>query len=248
MASLKPCKTCEKEVSTSAKVCPHCGQKLKSGLFVKIIKWTGGIILALIILALVIPESDKTQTPAKISASAPESNETKVAASALKVEPTPPANPRPASQIAFLAAISKGIEAGGIAKNDMQKGAALFLRDKAICASLPSGKRVKDWHGEVYSINANSDGKGVLVMEIHDDAWVSTWNNAFSDIGTGTLIEPESALFNNVSNLSSGDKVIFSGEFFTAHEGCTKMQNMMLSSKLARPEFVFKFSDVRLAE
>ena len=231
MASLKSCKTCKKEVSTSAKVCPHCGQKLKSGLFVRILKWTGGIFLALIILALIIPESDETKTPAKISTSATESNETKVAASIPEVDPTPPPNPLPASQIAFLAAISKGIESGGIAKNDMQKGAALLLRDKAICASLPSGKRVKDWHGEVYSINANSDGKGVLVMEIHDDAWVSTWNNALSDIGYGTLIEPESAFFNNVSNLSSGDKVIFSGEFFTAHEGCAEMQNMMLSTE-----------------
>jgi len=37
MAKLKNCPSCDKEVSTSAKVCPHCGKKLKMGLFLKLI-------------------------------------------------------------------------------------------------------------------------------------------------------------------------------------------------------------------
>jgi hypothetical protein len=35
MAKLKNCKTCGKEVAKSAKKCPHCGQKLKMGFFMK---------------------------------------------------------------------------------------------------------------------------------------------------------------------------------------------------------------------
>lgn len=35
MAKLKPCKSCGKEVSKSAKTCPNCGQKLKLGFMMK---------------------------------------------------------------------------------------------------------------------------------------------------------------------------------------------------------------------
>jgi len=37
MSKLKNCPSCKKEVSTSAKLCPHCGKKLKMGLFLKFI-------------------------------------------------------------------------------------------------------------------------------------------------------------------------------------------------------------------
>lgn len=37
MTKLTTCKTCEKEVAKSAKSCPHCGAKLKSGWFAKIV-------------------------------------------------------------------------------------------------------------------------------------------------------------------------------------------------------------------
>lgn len=34
--SLKPCKECGKEVSSSASKCPHCGASLRMGLFAKL--------------------------------------------------------------------------------------------------------------------------------------------------------------------------------------------------------------------
>lgn len=37
MGKLKTCKTCGKEISTSAKVCPHCGEKLRMGLLGKLL-------------------------------------------------------------------------------------------------------------------------------------------------------------------------------------------------------------------
>lgn len=42
MAKLVECKTCGKEISSSAKKCPHCGQK-RGGLIGKIVLW--GVIL-----------------------------------------------------------------------------------------------------------------------------------------------------------------------------------------------------------
>ena len=37
MSSLVECKSCGKEVAKGAKVCPHCGKKLKMGFFLKLI-------------------------------------------------------------------------------------------------------------------------------------------------------------------------------------------------------------------
>ena len=48
MSKLINCKSCEKEVASSAKVCPHCGKKLKMGKMAKF-----GILIIIIIIAVV---------------------------------------------------------------------------------------------------------------------------------------------------------------------------------------------------
>lgn len=240
MTSLKPCKTCKNEVASTAKICPHCGQKLKSGFFVKTIKGIGIVVFLLVLAGLFIPEPDHTGAKVDVAAlnnARPE-----------KPQDDPVEDLRPAAQKDFLQAIIDAREASASASNDMQKGAALAARAKLFCSILPPGKQVVDWHGTIYSINANSDGKGVLVVEIEDKSWVSTWNNALSDIGTNSLIEPSTGLFKDVSALSAGDSIVFSGELFSAREGCVATQNLILSSKISRPEFVFKFKSVRLAD
>ena len=42
---LKTCKACSKEVAKSAKVCPHCGKKLKMGWFLKFIIFIIGLFI-----------------------------------------------------------------------------------------------------------------------------------------------------------------------------------------------------------
>jgi hypothetical protein len=83
MAKLKPCKTCGKEVAKSAKKCPHCGQKLKMGFFMKALIG----IAALIVIGIIASsgggdDSTKTasstpssSTPAKKEAAKPLTNE-----------------------------------------------------------------------------------------------------------------------------------------------------------------------------
>ena len=48
MAKMKNCKSCGKEVASSAKVCPHCGQKLKMGMMAKL-----GILVVILIGAAI---------------------------------------------------------------------------------------------------------------------------------------------------------------------------------------------------
>ena len=58
MSDLKKCKSCEKEVAKSAKVCPHCGKKLKMGMFLKLII---GIVVIVVVVLVAQPSSEDAQ-------------------------------------------------------------------------------------------------------------------------------------------------------------------------------------------
>ncbi len=161
--------------------------------------------------------------------------------------PTPAASAMPDDQRLVIAAVVAAQQAAEAASNDMQKGAALALRNKAICAAL-KGLKVKNWTGTVYSVGANGDGKGVLEIEIGPDTYVKTWNNALSDSFDNTLIEPSSQVFAAASQLSKGQSVVFSGTFLkplSADSGeCVNESSMTLSGKIREPEFIFRFSAI----
>jgi hypothetical protein len=58
MSKIKSCKACGKEVATSAKVCPHCGKKLKIGMFLKIVM---GVIIIAVLGAIFGPSDEETR-------------------------------------------------------------------------------------------------------------------------------------------------------------------------------------------
>jgi hypothetical protein len=69
MSELKPCKTCGAEVAATAKVCPHCGVKLKKmGLIKKILIAICGII---VIIGAISAMSSTTPTGTGSSSTQP---------------------------------------------------------------------------------------------------------------------------------------------------------------------------------
>jgi len=58
--AMKKCKECEKEVSTKAKKCPHCGAKLKMGKLLKLI--TGVVVFLLAAIMMQPSEENKAKT------------------------------------------------------------------------------------------------------------------------------------------------------------------------------------------
>jgi len=117
-----------------------------------------------------------------------------------------------------------------------------------VCETLKS-RKVKDWVGKVYKLSTNSEGRGVLSVELEGDIWVSTWDIALFDIGSDTLIDPASELFSRLSSLSEGDTVVFSGSFFKDGQDldCFEEKSAMMDFSMSQPEFIFAFSDVRPA-
>jgi hypothetical protein len=161
-----------------------------------------------------------------------------------KPAPAPsPAMEMPWGQKAFIAAVEAGRTAYQSGSNDMQKGAARPARAKALCSVLGS-KVVYGWVGQVEKLSSNGDGKGVLVIRIAKEVYIKTWNNAVSDIGDKTLIEPASSLFSKASALSTGQWVKFSGSFRPSDTDCVRESSMTLSGSLTEPEFIFKFSEI----
>ena len=151
---------------------------------------------------------------------------------------------RPQTQARFIETASAAQKKSKDADNDMQRGSAKSERDKNVCALLKTMK-VKDWTGKITNITSNSDGKGVIEVEIAKNITVKTWNNALSDIGDHTLIEPGTKFFDFVASLKKGTKIQFSGNFFRGSSGdCVKESSMSLRGKLEDPEFIFSFVEI----
>lgn len=201
----------------------------------KVIKIYGlGFIVSFIVFAMVVPKSEKTDV-ATAAESQPQ-------AAAVPVQPEGPVMPK--AEADFIAIVAEAQQASRDADNDMQRGGFKATRDKKLCSSMKS-LQASNWLGKVTNVSANSDGKGVLEIEIAKHISVTTWNNAFSDMEHHTLLEPGTPLFNTASTFKKGQTVQFSGRFFNGTEGdCIAEGSLSLDGKLRDPEFVFRFADV----
>jgi hypothetical protein len=127
------------------------------------------------------------------------------------------------------------------AANDMQRGGAKAKRDQALCLAVTQA--AVNWIGKIESIDANSEGKGVLKISLARNIHVETWSNAVSDIIHHTLLEPGSPVFNAASSMKKGQLVVFSGSFFRGDEGdCLAEGSLTLEGKIEEPDFIFKFT------
>ena len=148
------------------------------------------------------------------------------------------------AQLAMLAIIEEYKTTYGAAANDLQRGNVRVERDEAICDAIGSTK-VSNWSGVIERLGANSDGLGFVTIAIGKNVTVETWNNAFSDLFDDTLIERNTDLYDSILNLTEGQVVTFSGEFIESDLSCLDTKNLTEFFTVERPEFVFRFSEIR---
>ena len=160
-------------------------------------------------------------------------------------KPAPPeSNERePGNEVAFVEAAQAARSSYQHASTDFQKGATRPERKQAICSVMRS-MRVNDWIGKVSTLSTNGDGKGVLGIEVGPEIYVKTWNNAISDIGSNTLVEPGSDVFSTMGTLKKSELVKFSGSFFSSATDCVQEMSVTLNGSMTSPEFVFRFSKI----
>jgi hypothetical protein len=206
--------------------------------------WFATGVFSLVLIFLFSGELPPPERPAPVNSTA-----TSTAASGASAEASVPAGPAiPESQAAFTDVIATARDAYDAAANDLAKGGERPKRGLALCSEQRSTE-VKEWVGTVYRLSTNSEGRGVLSVELPGDIWLSTWNIALADAGSNTLIATESPLFATLSTLKEGQPVIVSGVLFEDQAGvdCFKEMSMLMDSTMSQPEFLFRFTGVRPA-
>jgi hypothetical protein len=150
-----------------------------------------------------------------------------------------------AAQLTMLGIIEEYKSKYSAAANDLQRGNVRVERDEAVCKAIGSTK-VSNWSGVVERLGANRDGLGYVTIAIGKNVTVETWNNSFSDLFDNTLIERNTPLYDSILSLSEGQVVTFSGEFVKSDLSCLDTKNLTEFFTVERPEFVFRFSEIRV--
>lgn len=141
----------------------------------------------------------------------------------------------------FISIVAKAQASARSAQNDMQLGAALAERDESICRDVPMS--VTGWRGTVRTLSADSEGNGVLTVELAPGI---TLTNArgFSERHV-TLLKPGTADFQMATSLAEGETIQFDGSFMPGNQTCIDEGSFTLDGKLLEPEFGFIFRELR---
>jgi RNA polymerase subunit RPABC4/transcription elongation factor Spt4 len=223
------CKTCGKEISKSAKACPQCGEKQKK---LSIIQWIGVAFFGLMIIGVASSPDDKTQpNESNLNKTTP-----KQKAQLLEMQ-------MPNEQLKFVQVVTEHAAGFREAKNELQQFAIRDQRKIAISSSL-GGYSVSSWVGTINQLETNTEGKAILSVRISPDIEIKTLNNAFSDIGSNTLIEKGTPTFNSLFNLTNGQRVRFSGAFLPSKSDFIEERSMTIDGSIKNPEFLFKFQSI----
>ncbi len=151
----------------------------------------------------------------------------------------------PAAQAQFVKAVQAATASFHEAKNDLAKGGTRSKRKQDVCAAL-SSLNVQNWVGKIENLSSNSEGMGVVSVQLAKGVTVKTWNNAFSDIGDNTLIDPSSALFSRMANLNKGQRVKFSGSFMHSDLDCVQEPSFTLAGSMTEPEYIMQFHSIEI--
>lgn len=219
------CSKCKKEISKSADKCTQCGTKLKKISFFKIVGFT---YLAVVVIRMIGFSDAKTDTVTQ--------NQTRSVASE---------NQLPQDEANFVDVVTRHIENFNLAKNQLQESA---FRDSRMAdlAKIFSGYKIENWQGTVSEIKTNSEGNAILAVRISKGIEIKTWNNALSDIYQHTLIDKKSKVYLTLMNMKEGDEIHFSGSFLPSDKDHFEESSVTISGSMKHPEFLFRFSDIKL--
>ena len=104
---------------------------------------------------------------------------------------------------------------------------------------------MKNWEGKLVELATNSEGDAIITIQISQFARVKTFNNAFSDSFYKSIIEQGTTLYNSLMNLSTKDRVRFSGTFYPSGTMDYFFETSMTEhGSLTEPEFLMKFESV----
>ena len=131
------------------------------------------------------------------------------------------------------------------AENDLQKWTIRNERKDEIKKIL-QGTDAINWSGTIKSLGTTTDGRAYLSVSISPRITIGTWNNQLSDLFENTLIPMDSPIYKKLLNYSVGDKIVFSGSFFSSDEDYIREKSITIRGTMNTPDFLFKFTSIDL--
>jgi len=246
MSNIKACPDCDKDVSKKAKVCPHCGTELDpEGTVVE------GIAGLLVILGglyyfgvfdgfLGSSDSGDTSSTTEITSKPSEPSEPS--------EPSKPVIQISDQQEEFIKMITRFKSDYVKASNELKKSAVRRKRRVAIEEFLGNDLSVQ-LVGKITRLSTTTQQNAHVRISLlgTNIITVSTHYSELTDIGSDTLIQADSGLYDTVSDFEKGDIVKFTGSFLTddASGGDYLDENSVSEDgSMTDPEFIFKFNSV----
>lgn len=243
--ALKPCKECGQQISTAARSCPQCGapkpttapQNKRANIVLGAI----GVVVLIGVFGRGSEDSKNSSAASSTTSAYSPASSSPAPTSTRVALPTNPAVALPPQEQGFIDIVDASRRSYSVAANDMAKGSMRPARARSICGSM-RGTSVTDWVGTVTTLSSNSDGDGVLGIEIAKDITLKTWNNSFSDISDNTILHHSSTVYRQAQSMSVGQKVRFSGNFIKQETDCFKESSVTMHGSMTDPEFVFRFT------
>jgi len=129
--------------------------------------------------------------------------------------------------------------------NDITLVTAARERASEACALLPRGGGAEDWVGTLTKVGTLFGGKqGEVAVSLGNDVHLRTWNRESEDVKDHTLVDPNSDVYQQLSQLKSGDQVLFSGNFVPKGPVCIHETSLFARNGMLTPGFVFRFTSV----
>jgi hypothetical protein len=149
----------------------------------------------------------------------------------------------PVDEADFVRINQEAKRAWEAAPNEIQQEPMRAARNTAVC-SVP--RSVTGWIGTVSYVGTYIGGKdGSINIQIDPKVTLRTEGDLANH---GTKIHRGTELFDQISGLAKGQRVIFSGKFTKGEQTCLNETSLTDSGSVTDPEYEFAFTDIAIAE
>jgi hypothetical protein len=167
---------------------------------------------------------------------------------------TPPPTPKetiniPSSQRRFIDFHKKYSKKYSSTSNALKKSALRVKRNEELETIIDGNLNVSDWIGVIDGSPATTtQGNAHFRVKLYgSNIKVGTDNNEINNFINNTLIPKNSSLFNTLSELEDGNKIVFSGVFFRGlgNKDYLDERSITEGGSMKKPEFNFKFTELK---
>lgn len=145
----------------------------------------------------------------------------------------------------FIKTVESHYEKYNNSDNELKKSAVRTERKKELAALVK--RNPKDWIGTIKDMGTTGKGNAYVSIKLPDSNIILTTEE--TELGQSlssakTLITHGEKVYNDLAELSKGDKVRFTGFFVKSERDHIYENSLTEEGSMMEPEFLFKFSSI----